>query len=341
MSTAIYLKLTSSDYFKSFPQALTYVRAASHTSNGFQLMYRILELVHPRLRQAKGGIHKQVHVPLYSDVEDDSIYTFLTQYQNYLLYEKLSPENRSYNQSEQTMFILSALRHDERLRPGINYVESVLRAYQRDSRLNPSIPFPLELQFEEIGVVLDEHSDNYTVGEKSSVIRSAFNSDAINGLAFKATDTPKIHALRPRQQQSKPYRSHDSRRTKTDRPEYSSKQGKSDNTKSCRACLSIGHCITSGDICYPLAKATLCHTFLSNKDNEDLAKRNVYNYRKERKEKRHKAKTTSRMRGVIHQMYASGKSEEEITPIIHLAQAMEDTSDDDESDSDASEYHSE
>ena len=34
MSTAIYLKLTSSDYFKSFPQAQTYVRAASHTSNG-------------------------------------------------------------------------------------------------------------------------------------------------------------------------------------------------------------------------------------------------------------------------------------------------------------------
>ena len=49
MSTAIYLKLTSSDYFKSFPQAQTYVMAASHRSNGFQLIYRILELVHLRL----------------------------------------------------------------------------------------------------------------------------------------------------------------------------------------------------------------------------------------------------------------------------------------------------
>ena len=139
MSTAIYLKLTSSDYFKSFPQALTYVRAASHTSNGFQLIYRILELVYPRLRQAKGGIHKFIPVPSYKDIEDDSIYTFLTQYKNYLLYEQLSPEKRVYNETEQTMFIISAFKHDARLRPGVQYIESVLQAYQRDSRLNPSL----------------------------------------------------------------------------------------------------------------------------------------------------------------------------------------------------------
>ena len=56
MSTALFLKLTSGDYFKYFPQAMAYVRAASGTSNGFQLIYRIVELIHPRLCQAKGGI---------------------------------------------------------------------------------------------------------------------------------------------------------------------------------------------------------------------------------------------------------------------------------------------
>ena len=81
MSTTIYHKLTSSDYFKDFPQAMTYVRAASHTSNGFHLMYCILELVHPQLHQVKGGIHKCIHTTLYSDVTDDSIYTFLTKYE--------------------------------------------------------------------------------------------------------------------------------------------------------------------------------------------------------------------------------------------------------------------
>ena len=58
MSTAIYLKLTSNAYFKSFPQAMAYVNVTSSNSNGFQLMYRIMELVHPRLRQAKFSIHK-------------------------------------------------------------------------------------------------------------------------------------------------------------------------------------------------------------------------------------------------------------------------------------------
>lgn len=95
MSTALFLKLTCTDYFKSFPQAIAYVRAASGTSNGFQLIYRIIELVHPRLRQAKGGIHKAIPVPTYDDVDDDSIYTFLIKYKNYLLYEKLSPERRA------------------------------------------------------------------------------------------------------------------------------------------------------------------------------------------------------------------------------------------------------
>ena len=128
MSTALYLKLTSTDYFKSFPQASAYARAAAGNSNGFQLIYRIIELVHPRLHQAKGGIHKAIPIPTYDEVEDDSIYTFLIKYKNYLLYEKLSPEHRAYNATEQTLFIINALKHDTRFRTGMHYVESSLQA---------------------------------------------------------------------------------------------------------------------------------------------------------------------------------------------------------------------
>ena len=123
---------------------MTYVRAAFHTSNGFQLVYHILELAHPRLWQAKGGIHKNIPAPSYLDVTDDSIYTFLTKYKNFLLYEQLSPEKRVYNETEQTLLIISALKYDALLKPGVQYVALVLHAYQRDSTLNPSIPFPLE-----------------------------------------------------------------------------------------------------------------------------------------------------------------------------------------------------
>ena len=87
MSTALYLKLASYDYFPEFPQARTYVQAAASNSNGYQLLFRILELVHPQLREAKGGINKSIPILVYTDVDDDSIYTFFTRYQNYLLYE--------------------------------------------------------------------------------------------------------------------------------------------------------------------------------------------------------------------------------------------------------------
>ena len=100
MSTALHLKLTGNDYFKSFHKAQTYIQAAANNSNGFQLLYRILEIIHPRLRISKGGIHKTIEAPNYNDVNDDSIYTFITRYKNYLLYEQLSPENRAYNKRE-------------------------------------------------------------------------------------------------------------------------------------------------------------------------------------------------------------------------------------------------
>ena len=152
------------DYFKYFAQASTYVRAAAANSNGFQLIYRILELVHPRLRQSKGGIHKIIHVPSYNEILNDSIYTLLTRYQNYLLYESFSPETRIYNQVEQTMFVLDALCHDSILKAGVAYVELTLQSYQNNTRLNPFLQFTLELEFDNIGIVLDNHSEDYVVG---------------------------------------------------------------------------------------------------------------------------------------------------------------------------------
>ena len=46
------------------------------------------------------------------------------------------------------------------------------------------------------------------------------------------------------------------------------------------------------------------------------------------------------MRGAIHKMYAEGTSEKDLTPIIRLTQAMEESDDDDDyySDDSASDY---
>ena len=63
-------------------------------------------------------------------------------------------------------------------------------------------------------------------------------------------------------------------------------------------------------------------------DNRDHVKRNGIDFRKERKEKSYKAKTSSRMQGMIHKMYTDGKTLQELTPVINLAQAIEDDTDD-------------
>ena len=59
--------------------------------------------------------------PGYNDVADDIIYTFIIRYKNYLLYEELSPENRSYNKIEQTMFVIKALKVDNRFKDRLMY----------------------------------------------------------------------------------------------------------------------------------------------------------------------------------------------------------------------------
>ena len=83
--------------------------------------------------------------PAYSDVKDNSVFTFITRHEKNLRYEQLSPENRAYNKREQTMFVLNALTFDKRFKEGLTYVEGTIRAYQRDSRVSSLTPFPTNL----------------------------------------------------------------------------------------------------------------------------------------------------------------------------------------------------
>ena len=65
-----------------------------------------------------------------------------------------------------------------------------------------------------------------------------------------------------------------------------------------------------------------------------MIKRNIRDYRKERKEKQYKNKTKSRIKGIIQKMYVDGTTEEVLSIIICMIQAMEDASDDEDYDSD-------
>ena len=220
-------------------------------------------------------MHKTIPPPSYTDIEDDSIYTFVNRYENYLVYESLSLENRTYNNVEQTTFIINALRQDTRLHPGLSYVESSLQAYQRDSRLNPAITFPLELEFDEIAIIIDEHSEDYACGEKSTLPRSIFNDNNINGIVYTF---PIVRSLG---KHTTPYRKkerYDTRKIDR-RPHDDGRRPKGKPNVTFKACLGFGHCVTQGDICYSLAKATICQEFISNKLNDTVTKKNATDFK--------------------------------------------------------------
>ena len=60
---------------------------------------------------------------------------------------------------------MKALERDKRQNNGIMYVNTILEAYQCDTNINPSIPFPIDLEINEIGVVMENNCEDYTVGD--------------------------------------------------------------------------------------------------------------------------------------------------------------------------------
>ena len=303
MSTALHLKLTTNDYFKGFPQAMTYVHAAHNNSDGFKLLYRILELIHPQLRAEKGGIHKTIEAPNYSDIEDDNIYTFMTRYKNYLLYEALSPEKRQYNKKEQAMYVMNTLKSDDRFTAGIEYVKNTLQAYQRERSMNQSCIFPIDLEIDEIGITIDERSPDYVVGELATttptITRGVIN--AFNRRSF--------------QQNQNNDKNHRSKNI--------------DKSIACKGCGGRGHCITNPEnICFIMAKHHICSNFLAQDKNLPIIKANTYRYKKDRKEKAQKSKFSSKVDTFIRNLEDKGE-QHNITPMISLAQALASSTDSD------------
>lgn len=164
MSTALHLNLCGNNYFDKFDKAQTYINAAANNSDGFKLLYNILEIIHQMLRISKGRVHKTIVAPAYTYVEDDNIYTYITRYKNFLLYEGLSPEKRSYNKQEQAMFVFNALSKDKRFKNGLVYVEATIQAWQHGTQLAGATRFTLDLEMDKIAVTIDERSEEYKVG---------------------------------------------------------------------------------------------------------------------------------------------------------------------------------
>ena len=295
MSSALHIKLTTGEYFKGFPQAQSYVNAAANNSDGFRLIYRIIEIIHPKLRAAKGGIHKSIDPPQYSNVEDDSIYTFINSYKNYLLYKLLSPEKRQYNKAEQTAFITTSLSNDDHFQPGVEYVKSNLLTYQQERSYSINTTFPIDLEIDKIGVTIDERSPEYEVGA----------SPTANPYATQGS----IRAMTGSRRNYNKQRDH--------------KQKQSTTGKPCLACGAVGYCISDTEkICYQMAKHHLCAQFLGNERNADKVKSNTYRFKTAMRDKIKTSKMSDKMESFIKKLAPDLQDTARITPLINVAKEL-------------------
>ena len=225
------------------------------------------------------------------------------------------------------MFVIKALKADNRFKDGLTYVEATLQGYQRDIQITPSTPFPIDLNIEEIAITIAERSEEYTVGEKAPHPR------VINPYArVLDNNTSVVRAMGRTDDYRKPrekggYQKMGNRTDKT----------KVRNTQTCKACMGVGHCITNADtVCYVVAKASICNRFMEDAANASIVKSNAYRYKKEQQDKALRTKTSSRMDGIIRKMESAGHTDQQLAPMIHMANAMiDDSSEDSNSDNES------
>ena len=93
------------------------------------------------------------------------------------------------------MFVLNALTFDKQFKEGLAYVEATTQAFQRDSRVSSTTPFPLDLEIDEIAVTIDERSDNYVVGDKVTAPRVLNPYAKTHIRMLEATDIASIRAM--------------------------------------------------------------------------------------------------------------------------------------------------
>ena len=194
------------------------------------------------------------------------------------------------------MFVLHALTSDTRFRDSLTYVEATIQTFQRDTRSSPITPFPLDLEIDEIAVTIDEHSDVYTLGDKTAPLK------VMNPYARTDTmDAPVIRALGHRDNKCSP-------QTKSTYTYNDKKEDRSGdrNTQTYKVCMGVCHCITNPDaICFIVTKAHVSNRYIEDTSNTQIVKSNAYRYRKHMKDKAQRNKASKR-NGVIRWLEDNG-----------------------------------
>ena len=92
--------------------------------------------------------------------------------------------------------------------------------------------------------------------------------------------------------------------------------------------MGYGHCIINNDtICYAVAKASLCATYMDKPENNKIVKINMYRYKKKIKERAGLKRFTNKVNGLVRKL-EEGQQQSSFDPTVKLAKALQDEDDD-------------
>lgn len=137
MANALYTKLSNCDFRKVplFQRAVMY--QLSNNQDGFDVLYRILCLCHPRLVNRTAPMPK----PVFNT--NTNLFDYIISYQAFLAYEDIL--GRKYDEAQQLQEVLMCMTVDGRYERAVTNINISLEMYNRMKRLNPKEKFPDEL----------------------------------------------------------------------------------------------------------------------------------------------------------------------------------------------------
>lgn len=194
----------------------------------------MLAEVLPKLNKNTPKSHK-IQKPIYSNIDNDNIYSYINSYNAFLEFEKLGSNSRTYTPYEITVYVADDLENDihRRFEKGITHVR-----LQLEKSLD-GIFVPKDISITKIAKTMCKYSSEYIVGE------------------YKEEPLPIIHAIRqsPRPEQSNSYKSNATER---------------DMTLKCGLCGLNGHNESSENGCINFAKWALLHQAYTRLNDSEI-----------------------------------------------------------------------
>ena len=128
MKGAIYYKLNDATLWTGYDQGWNLVKSNLLDCDGFEVLYNVLSDVLPKLNKNTPKSHK-IQRPVYNDMDNDNIYSYITAYNAFLGFEALGNHSRTYTPFKIAVYIADDLERDphKQFEKGITYVRTQLK----------------------------------------------------------------------------------------------------------------------------------------------------------------------------------------------------------------------